>query len=165
MGLSTRDRRFLFLCNEVREGSHDPDRKVGVVIADNAGQILAAGTNAPPPSLGLTVEKSHDAILQDTSWKYFMLEHAERNAIFTAYSQGKSLAGATMYGTLYPCADCARAIVAAGLTRLVVFDLTKDPVRDAKWLDHHHHAERIFSLAAVAVEIVNPADTGTSGEK
>lgn len=61
-----------------------------------------------------------------------------------------------MYGTLFPCADCARAIVASGLTRLVVFGPKLDPIRDQKWLDHYRHAQRIFELAGLSVEIVSP---------
>jgi dCMP deaminase len=158
VAISRQDRRLLLVCNEVREHSHDPERKVGVVIADGAGQILAVGTNAPPSSLGLTAAESHEAIRRDPTWKYFMLEHAERNAIFAGCAQGKSLVDATMYGTLFPCADCARAIVAAKLSRLVVIGLANDPLRDEKWLEHYRYAERILALAGVAVEIVGPAD-------
>jgi dCMP deaminase len=153
MAISKQDRRYLLLCDEVRQGSHDPDRKVGAVIAGN-GQILAVGTNAPPSALGLTVAQSQEAMRRDSNWKYFVLEHAERNAIFAAYSEGKSLIGATMYGTLFPCADCARAIVASGLSRLVVLGTGLDPVRDAKWLDHYRHAEGILTLAGIQVDVV-----------
>ena len=155
MAISSRDHRFLMQCLEVRENSHDPDRKVGVIVTDGADQVIALGTNAPPMSLKLTIEESHDAIRQDPAWKYFMLEHAERNAIFAAFAKGKSLVGATMYSTLFPCADCARAIVAAGVARLVVPGLTRDPVRDRKWLDHYRHAERILGMAGVAVDIID----------
>lgn len=156
MAISKQDRRLLLLCEEIRQASHDPDRKVGVVVADAGGQVLATGTNEPPASLGLTVAESHEAIAQDPDWKYFMLEHAERNAIFAALRQGKSLIGATMYGTLFPCADCARAIVASGLSRLVVFGLDLDSERDKKWLEHYRHAERILALAGVTVETISP---------
>jgi dCMP deaminase len=156
MAISRQDRRLLLLCDEVRQDSHDPDRKVGAVIADDGGQVLAVGTNAPPAPLGLTAAESHEAIRQDPNWKYFVLEHAERNAIIAAYRRGKSPIGATMYGTLFPCADCARAIVASGLSRLVVFGVDLDPVRDKKWLDHYRYAERILAQAGVTVETVNP---------
>jgi dCMP deaminase len=156
MAISKQNRHFHLLCEEVRQASHDPDRKVGVVVADAGGEILATGTNAPPATLGLTPAQSHEAIAQDPDWKYFMLEHAERNAIFAALVQGKSLVGATMYGTLFPCADCARAIVAAGLSRLVVFGSGSDPDRDKKWLKHYRHAERILALAGITVETVKP---------
>ncbi|MGJ4940948.1 deoxycytidylate deaminase [Bradyrhizobium sp. HKCCYLS1011] len=156
MATSRRDLRLLQLCDEVRQSSHDPDRKVGAVVANAAGEVLAVGTNAPPAALGLTVAQSHAAIRQDPNWKYFLLEHAERNAIFEALNRGRALSGATMYGTLFPCADCARAIVASGLTRLVVLGPGLDTIRDQKWLDHYRHAQRIFELAGLTVEVVNP---------
>jgi dCMP deaminase len=156
VAISTRDRRYLLLCREVREGSHDPDRKVGAVIVDDAGQPLAVGTNAPPLSLGLTADESLEAMRRDPAWKYFVLEHAERNAIYAAYAEGKTLAGATMYGTLFPCADCARAIVAARLSRLVIFGLGENPDRDEKWLEHYRYADEILARAGVTVEIVDP---------
>lgn len=165
MAISIRDRRFLLLCNEAREDSHDPGRKVGAVIVDGSGQQLAIGSNAPPPALGLTVAESREAIAHDPTWKYFMLEHAERNAIFAAYNQGKSLVGATMFGTLFPCADCARAIVAAGISRLVVLGLGKDPVRDEKWLEHYRYAERILAMAAIAVDIVDPREVTSADQR
>jgi dCMP deaminase len=156
MAISAQDRRFLLLCYEALRDSHDPDRKVGAVVVNADGQILGVGTNAPPASLGLTAAQSLEAIRHDPKWKYFMLEHAERNAIFAALVQAKSLIGATMYGTLFPCADCARAIVASGLSRLVVLGLGLNPDRDEKWLDHYRYAERIFTLAGVTIDIVNP---------
>lgn len=159
MAISRNDRRFLIRCEEVRQASHDPDRKVGVVIADDAGRTLAVGTNAPPKSLRLTEAESQAAILQDPAWKYFMLEHAERNAIHAACADGVSLAGATMYGTLFPCADCARAIVAAGLSRLVVPDAGIDPERDQKWGNHYRYAKQILSLGGVRVDIVDARAT------
>jgi dCMP deaminase len=158
MAISKRDARFLQMCFEVRENSHDPDRKVGAVVVGSADQVVAVGTNAPPTALQLTLTESHDAVRQDLTWKYFMLEHAERNAIFTAYAQGKLLKGATMYSTLFPCADCARAIVAAGLSRLVVLGLAKDPIRDEKWLEHYHYADRMLTMAGIAVDVIDPAE-------
>jgi dCMP deaminase len=146
----------LRLCDEVRQESHDPDRKVGAIAVDVDGKIVGRGTNAPPRSLGLTIADSQAAIGEDPRWKYFLLEHAERNAIFDVLLRGISLKGGTMYGTLFPCADCARAIVASGLSRLVVFGVALDPHRDQKWLEHYRHAEQIFKLAGIKVEWVTP---------
>lgn len=161
MAISERDRQFLLLCNEVRKGSHDPDRQVGAVIVDRSGHQIAAGTNAPPHVLRLTLDQSRESIRNNSDWKYFVLEHAERNAIFSAYAESKPLEGGTMYTTLFPCADCARAIVAAKLARLVVLGITYDSERDAKWINHYRHAEQILALAGIMVEI---ADFGNSIE-
>lgn len=156
MAISREDRQFLLLCDEVRQDSHDPDRKVGAIIVNVDGKLVGRGTNAPPSALNLTIADSQAAIRQDQRWKYFVLEHAERNAIFDALLRGKSLKGATMYSTLFPCADCARAIVASGVSRLVVLGVELDLDRDQKWLDHYRHAEHIFELARVVIETVNP---------
>jgi dCMP deaminase len=152
MAISGVDRQFLQRCEEIKEESHDPHRKVGVLIVDAQGRVISAGTNAPPLALGLRVSESHAAIANEPLWKYFVLEHAERNAINAARDDGRSLAGATMYGNLFPCADCARAIVAAGIVRLVV-PAPGDLDRDQKWLDHYRYAHRIFELAGVRVDL------------
>ncbi|MBY3030981.1 hypothetical protein HF265_18055 [Rhizobium leguminosarum] len=148
------DGKFLILCEEVKGSSHDPHRKVGVVIVDEAQEVVAQGSNAPPLKFGLSKSESHSAIAGDPTWKYFMLEHAERNAIFSAHNRGISLDGATMYGTLFPCADCARAIVAAGIRRLVVSTGDHDTQRDQKWRDHYLYARQIFKMGGVEVESV-----------
>jgi len=85
-----------------------------------------------------------------------MFEHAERNAIFGAEKLGKSVKGATMYCTLFPCADCARAIVAAGMRRLVVAAPVPTNPRDEKWRTHHHYALQILELSGVAIDYVVP---------
>lgn len=46
-------------------------------------------------------------------------EHAERNAIYWAASQGVNLGGSDLFVTHQPCYDCARAIVALGVRRVV----------------------------------------------
>lgn len=138
--------------------SYDPHRKVGAVVVDTSGSVIAEGANAPPTVFGLSREETEAAISQYPSWKYFMLEHAERNAIYAARDGGVSLVGATMYGTLFPCADCARAIVAAGIGRLVVSTADNDPRRDEKWRDHYNYARQIFDMAGVAVDLADPLD-------
>lgn len=135
------------------------------MIVDGDGQAISTGTNAPPLRLGLSVSDSHRAIESDPEWKYFMLEHAERNAINAARDQQLRLAGSTMYGSLFPCADCARAIVAAGISRLVVPGLSSDPARDSKWLDHYRYAQKIFDLAGVRVDVGTNDDQGAQSLK
>jgi dCMP deaminase len=47
------------------------------------------------------------------------MEHAERDAIYKAAFVGMQTEGATLYVPWFACADCARAIIAAGITRVV----------------------------------------------
>lgn len=155
MPLSAVDRRMIAQAHEVRKRSHDPHRQVGVVITVE-GEVVSSGANEAPPSLGLNPEDSHRSIIADPDWKYYVLEHAERNAIFDAWMAGRSLGGATMYGTLFPCADCARAIAAASIGRLVVPRPGFTATRDQKWLQHYRYAEEILRLAGVTVDFFEP---------
>jgi deoxycytidylate deaminase len=45
--------------------------------------------------------------------------HAEMNAMLDAARRGVSVEGATLYSTTFPCHNCARHIVAAGISRVV----------------------------------------------
>lgn len=146
------DSDYLRRCTELHERSHDPHRQVGAIIVDSDGQILSEGANAPPIQLGLSKADSLRAIEGDPDWKYFMFEHAERNAINLAVAKGSVLRGTTMYASLFPCADCARAIVAAGISRLVVPKGGGNAKRDEKWQAHYHYADEIFGLAGVKVD-------------
>lgn len=146
-----RDSEYLRRCVELHERSHDPHRQVGAIIVNEHGRILSEGANAPPKKFGLSKADSSHAIEADPEWKYFMLEHAERNAISSAVEKGEALAGTTMFASLYPCADCARAIVAAGISRLVVPKLGGNTERDKKWQAHYRYANKIFELGGVVV--------------
>ena len=87
-------------------------RKVGavLVLADGA-TALAACNDFPAGVRDLEERHAHPERL-------LWLEHAERNAIFAAARAGLVTAGATLIATYHPCADCARAIVQAGIADL-----------------------------------------------
>jgi dCMP deaminase len=108
----------------------------------------------PPEELHFTRDELHALAATEPQSKYFFLEHAERNAISAAYKNARELRSATLYCSLYPCADCARAIVSAGITRLVVPERALDPVRDVKWAQHYRYAGEIFERARVTIETV-----------
>ena len=87
-------------------------RKVGavLVLADGV-KTLVACNDFPAGVRDLEARHIHpDRLL----W----IEHAERNAIFAAARGGHATAGATLIATFHPCADCARAIVQAGIAHL-----------------------------------------------
>ena len=87
-------------------------RKVGavLVLADGATTLVAC--NDFPA--GVRDLESRHAHPERLLW----IEHAERNAIFAAARGGVATAGATLIATFHPCADCARAIVQAGIATL-----------------------------------------------
>jgi dCMP deaminase len=152
--LTSSDQHFLDQCDAAKEASHDPIRKVGAVIVGSAGQIVATGANRPPEGIHLDRQTSFARIAADTSWKYFMLEHAERNAIALARNEGHMLRGTTMYSSLFPCADCARAIVAAGIGRLVAPNFS-GRAEDEKWQEHFKYAVEILRLGGVQLDFAH----------
>ena len=87
-------------------------RKVGAVLVLADGTTTIAACNDFPA--GVHDLEARHADPERLLW----IEHAERNAIFAAARGGHGTAGATLVATFHPCADCARAIVQAGITTL-----------------------------------------------
>jgi len=101
--------------------SKDPNTQVGACIVSENNKILSMGYN------GFPIGCSDD----DFPWnregdplenKYFYTTHSELNAILNY--RGGSLEGAKLYVTLFPCNECAKAIIQAGI-KTVVYDSDK----------------------------------------
>lgn len=138
-------------------------RKNGAVVLDVSGNIIAEGANRKPGSFnwGDDPKVERDA-RENPNWIYFLLEHAERDAIGAAFRKGKNLEGGTIYCTLYPCADCARAIVASGIKRVVVRTTTEDAARNEKWKDHFEFSKILFACSGVTVDLIDDAELSGS---
>lgn len=67
--------------------------------------------------------------------------HAEMNALVQAAKRGHSIEGATAYVTNMPCTTCAKALIAAGIKRVVVFSDFHDTL-----------ATEFFAKANVAID-------------
>lgn len=94
------------------QSSHDPDTQTGCAIFDSNDCFLTVGSNRIPYPIEVTRERT------TRPEKYNWIEHSERNAIY-GHDRIQDFRGATMYLNWFPCADCARAIVAVGITTLV----------------------------------------------
>ena len=106
--------RWFNMCDLVATWSKDRSRQVGAVIVDDRQTLVSMGWNGFPRGGNDLVEERHDRPA-----KYLWTEHAERNAIYNAASNGVKTAGCTMYIKWYPCADCARAIIQSGIKKLI----------------------------------------------
>jgi dCMP deaminase len=104
--------RLLELAIVTARRSPSRPRKVGavLVLADETTTLVAC--NDFP--IGVRDLEARHAHPERLLW----IEHAERNAIFAAARSGLATAGATLIATFHPCADCARAIVQAGIATL-----------------------------------------------
>jgi len=109
----TWDDYFLSLLPAIASRSKDPDSQVGCLIVDDNQTIIGVGYNGFPPKYRETPD------MWVRPEKYIHVVHAEMNAIFNCTKDIKSI-HATMYVSFYPCKECAKNILAAGINRLVV---------------------------------------------
>lgn len=101
--------------------SKDPNTQVGACIVSNDNKILSIGYNGLP--CGCSDEEfpwSREG--EELETKYPFVTHSELNAILNY--RGGSLENAKMYVTLFPCNECAKAIIQAGI-KVVVFACNK----------------------------------------
>jgi len=111
--------------------SKDPNRQVGAVIVSGTNVILGIGYNGFPrgcPDSQLPWAKS-SRDQNSLSTKYPYVCHAEMNAIMN--KNAASLEGSRIFVTLFPCNECAKLILQAGI-REVVFYEDKNVAHDAK---------------------------------
>ena len=101
--------------------SKDPNTQVGACIADVNHRILSVGYNGTP--IGLDDDEfpwdASDDPLRD---KHSYVIHAEANAILNYRGTLADMTGATVYVTLFPCQECAKMLVQAGITEVVYLD-------------------------------------------
>lgn len=109
--MSTRD--FLRLAYGVAKSSPDPSTQTGAVLVRYDDIIVAEAYNTTP----LRVRVSEERLARPL--KYSFIEHAERAVIYKAAKYGVSTGGATMYVPWFACCDCARAIIGAGIDKVV----------------------------------------------
>lgn len=138
------DEEYLADCTEYASRSPDPSRKTGAIIVAG-GEVVARGRNHFPFGIACT-----DARLERPA-KYKWIEHAERDAIYSAARRGVRTAGSDMYLTWYPCADCARAIIQADIKRLICREPHWD---DPLWADDFTIVREMLAEAKVVVRFV-----------
>lgn len=120
----TWDDRWLELAKVVASWSKDRSRGCGAVIVDDRQNVVSLGWNGFPRGVDDNVDSRHERPA-----KYKWTEHAERNAIYNAAANGHATRGCVMVIPWYPCADCARAIIQAGIQGIVCVEpVWDDPV-------------------------------------
>ncbi|WP_447932980.1 deoxycytidylate deaminase [Sphingopyxis fribergensis] len=125
-----------------------PQSAVGAVIAEKSELIARSANIVPPPVLeGM---KSHAREITESD-RYFIIEHAERAAIFHALKAGHDLSKATIYCTRFPCSDCARAIIWAGIRRAV---FASGYGSETRWLTAQRAARQLFKDAGIRVRFL-----------
>ena len=101
--------------------SKDPNTQVGACIVSEDHKILSMGYNGFPTGCS-DDEFPWEREGEPLENKYFYTTHSELNAILNY--RGGSLEGATIYVTLFPCNECAKAIIQSGIKE-VIYDCDK----------------------------------------
>ena len=101
--------------------SKDPSTQVGACIVSPNNKILSMGYNGFPNGCD-DDEFPWERTGEENETKYPFVTHGELNAILNY--RGGSLEGAKIYVTLFPCNECAKAIIQAGI-RTVIYGSDK----------------------------------------
>lgn len=101
--------------------SKDPSTQVGACIVSEDNKILSMGYNGLPRGCS-DDEFPWEREGSDLETKYPYVVHSELNAILNY--RGGSLEGAKIYVSLFPCNECAKAIIQSGI-RTIVYDSDK----------------------------------------
>lgn len=115
----TWDEYFMGIALNSAMRSKDPSTQVGACIADPQQKVVSIGYNGMP--IGFDDEKSSWDIKEGLDSKYLYVVHAELNAILNTRN-GIALRGCKLYVTLFPCNECAKAIVQAGIQEVIYLD-------------------------------------------
>ena len=126
--------------------SKDPNTKVGACIVNEAKRIVGIGYNGFPYGCEddeFPWENNNDEYLDN---KYPYVVHAEPNAILNSTTK---LDGCKMYVTLFPCNECAKLIIQAGIKEIIYLE---DKYSDSK---SNVASRRMFDAAKVKYRQMN----------
>ena len=115
------DEYFMGVALLASQRSKDPSTQVGACIVNDDNRIMSVGYNGFPRGCS-DDEFPWEREGETTHTKYPYVCHAELNAILNA--GGNSLKGCRIYVALFPCNECAKAIIQAGI-KTIVYDCDK----------------------------------------
>lgn len=95
--------------------SKDPNTQVGAVVVDEDKKVVSIGYNGFPKGCDDdTYPWTSEGSTLDSKYAYVV--HAELNAILNS---PRSVKGCTIYVSLFPCHECAKAIIQSGIKHIV----------------------------------------------
>ena len=120
-------KELLTLTYQSAKLSPDPSNQNGALLFDCDGQIISTGNNCFSSRLDVTED-----MLTNREKKLFYIEHAERNAIYSAVKRNAQVCGSTMVCQWFACSDCSRAIALCGISRVIGHKQRMDQTPD-RW--------------------------------
>lgn len=143
--------RFINLAAEVGSWSKDPSSQVGAVIIRPDRSVASVGFNGLPRGVS-----DDPARLADRDQKLLYTVHAELNAILAAR---EPLHGCSIVVYPFqPCAQCAAAIIQAGITEVICPEISTRPedmsTASTRWASSFHAARTMFHESGITVRWV-----------
>ena len=108
------DEYFMGVAKLAAHRSKDPSTQVGACIVSPENIIISTGYNGMP--MGCS-DDDFPWAREGAETKYPYVVHAELNAILNA--TGRDLRGSRVYVALFPCNECAKAIIQSGIKEVV----------------------------------------------
>jgi|SRR5690625_3740639 len=90
--------------------------QVGAILVGPDGEVRLTAFNGPPRGVRDLPERF------ERPAKYLYASHAEANLVAFAARVGIRTDGCTVYVTHHPCASCARTLIQAGISKVIVGD-------------------------------------------
>lgn len=110
------DQYFMGVAMLSAQRSKDPNTQVGACIVSKDNKILSVGYNGAPNGYdddNMPWDREGDFL----NTKYAYVCHAELNAILN--NKGSNLEGGKIYVDLFPCNECAKAIIQSGIKEII----------------------------------------------
>lgn len=108
------DEYFMGVALLAAKRSKDPNTQVGACIVDEHNVIISTGYNGFPKGCS---DDDFPWERDGENTKYPYVVHAELNAILNA--TGRVLRGTRIYVALFPCNECAKAIIQSGIKEII----------------------------------------------
>lgn len=139
------DADYLRLAYKAAEASGDLSTQNGAILVDpRTGDVVSGGCNDIHAPVADSPERRQRPL------KYAFTEHAERTAILRCARFGVPTDGLVMYAPWLACADCGRAIVYAGIRKVVRHRIPQHAERP-DWAASIAAADEMFREAVVEV--------------
>lgn len=137
------DEFYMGLAFYVAMKSEDTSTKVGAVFVNDYNRVLSLGLNGIPS--GVSPEED----MFERPDKYLYFEHAERNAVYNAQLP---LVNSRVYVNMFPCAECARAIIQVRSKEIIYHEEFNAFQKDGhEWDKSHKAALRMFDKRGLKV--------------
>lgn len=126
--------------------SKDPKTKIGAVIVKD-DVMVSEGYNGFPRKVLDSPNR-----YQKRDFKYQLVVHGEHNAILNCARHGISTLGSTLYTQGLPCNECAKAIIQAGVSTIVVHLQWPNLTHSTQWVESINVAKLMLSEANISCQ-------------